>query len=50
VTWICLAHISGHGADSGYVVALALVAGVILVFLGLGSLHRRERVAMKGRR
>ncbi len=48
MTGICLAHI-GHGGESGYVVVLALVAGV-LVFLGLGSLHRRERAAIKGRR
>jgi hypothetical protein len=36
---ISIAHLSGHGADSGYLVVLALVAGVILVLLGLASVH-----------
>ena len=49
MTWVWLAHISGHGVDSRYVVVLTIVAGVF-VCLGLGSLNRRERAAIKRRR
>ena len=39
---ICIAHLSGHGAGSSIIVVLAVVAGVILVLLGLAIVHRAE--------
>jgi hypothetical protein len=39
MTGICIAHLSGHGGDSGSIVGLALVGGVILVLLALAGVH-----------